>query len=96
MNAAASDTAHGPPGGQTRSDGRRCSASFAPTRSGFSGFSAGVSVDQAIWQARGSVSRDIAPGLLFPRPDLLPWMPEPDEPRDPPGRTADRGAAAAA
>jgi hypothetical protein len=38
-----------------------------------------VSVDQAIWQAEAALTR-LRAGLPSPEPDLLPWMPEPDEP----------------
>src|SRR5262249_34542032 len=39
----------------------------------------GVGVDEAIWQAEASLTR-LRAGLPSPEPDLLPWMPEPDEP----------------
>ena len=39
----------------------------------------GVGVDQAIWQAEESLTL-LRAGLPSPRPDLLPWLPEPDEP----------------
>jgi hypothetical protein len=38
-----------------------------------------VSVDEAIWQAEAALTR-LRAGLPSPEPDLLPWLPEPDEP----------------
>jgi hypothetical protein len=39
----------------------------------------GVGVDQAIWQAEAALTR-LRAGLPSPEPDLLSWLPEPEEP----------------
>ena len=80
MNAAASYT--GPtnlPGGLNRSNRSPVLGQFRTNPLRVLRLPPDVGVDQAIWQAEAALTR-LRAGLPFPEPDLLPWMPEPDEP----------------